>query len=282
MMMKNFFVIFALLLLALADLGSSAPQKRGPASPASPFDIATLATGVNPKDPFAGVSKDCVAAINTVIQSGLMTCLPMDAILKLMGQPDLIAELQKDPLHALPKLKPTFDDACSVTKCKDADVQNATATVLGGCAIDLAAKVPIVELIFAGLAIYTPAIDIICFKDHAADYCLLETDAILLSLPPPPPGLVIPGLEKAPPLLASVAITAPSNVCTPCNKAIINTFFDYYKKTPVFAQVLASVGYDDKTNSFVNLAVDVKCGLIPFNDGNVGDPSKGPDPPIPH
>ncbi|CAJ0920521.1 8102_t:CDS:2 [Entrophospora sp. SA101] len=225
-----------------------------PASPAlEPFDIATVAAGVNAKDPFAGLSKDCQAALNKIIQSNLMTCLPMDAIIKLMGQPALLAELQKDPLHALPKLKPTFDDACSVTKCKDADVQNAAATVLGGCATDLAAKVPIAELIFAGLVIYTPAIDIICFKDHAADYCLFETDAILLSLPPPPPGLVIPGLEKAPPLLASVAITAPSNVCTPCNKAIINTFFDYYKKTPIFEQVLASIGYDDKKNGFLKM-----------------------------
>jgi len=289
MLMKNFFVIFTLLLLALADLGSSAPQKKVPASPASPalkpFDIATLAASVDANNTLAAgdISKNCQDALNTIIQSDLMVCLPIDAILKLIGQKDLLAELIKDPLHNIPKLKPTFDNACSVTKCKDADVQKAATTVLTGCGAELAAKVEIVEAVFAGLVIYSPAIDIVCFKDHAANYCLFETGAILLSLPPPPKGIVIPGLEKAPPLLESVAIAAPSSICTPCNKAIINTFFDYYNKTQLFAQVLAqAVKYDSKANGFANLAVDVKCGLAPFNDGNVGDPSKGPDPPIPH
>lgn len=279
--MKNFFVIFTILLLALADLGSSAPQKSGPASPPlSPLGIQDIATAGAAKDPFANVSAKCKSALTSVIQTGIMSCLPMDAILKLMANQELLQELQKDPLHAIPKLKPTFDDACSVKKCSDDLVQKAVVLVLGGCATDLASKIPIIQLIFAGLVVYSPAIDSICFKDQAGTFCLIETDNILLSLPPP--QIPIKGLEKIP-LLESVALASPNIICTPCNKAIINTLFDYYKdpKNALFVQVTAAIGYTTDVNNFANLGVDVKCGITPFNDGTIGDPTKGPDPPAP-
>ncbi|KAF0558398.1 hypothetical protein F8M41_009290 [Gigaspora margarita] len=70
----------------------------------------------------------------------------------------------------------------------------------------------------------------------------------------------------------AIAVANPGQVCTQCNKDIINTFGNFLKNNILALQVLAQVGINQTRIDTMTIGVAVKYGIT-FEDGEIPDNS---------
>lgn len=252
-----------LFLVAAAGLGlaNNLPNLTAPALPAQ---IPTE----NPIELIGELSPQCQAALFSIVANPeFFECIPVGALLPLLTDPDLLPSVLKDPVANGPKLLPIFDATCALPKCSDEGVKNAIETVTTGCAADLTN--PLIQLALGAMTFYSPVRDIICFKDNKDEYCLVETFTNILTLPPPPKDFKLLGG-----IIDKLVVAEPRAICTPCNKAILNTALNFLKKNPQALLILDAAFHVGENELFIGkLFVFLKCGFQ-FLDGKVPDPSK--------
>ncbi|GBB91656.1 hypothetical protein RclHR1_01900021 [Rhizophagus clarus] len=252
-----------ILLVAAAGLGlaSNLPTLSVPPLPPQ-------IPSANPIELIGELSPQCQAALFSVVANPeFFECVPVAALLPVLTDPEFLPSFIKDPITNGPKLLPIFDATCSIPKCSDEGVKNAIQTVTEGCAADI--KNPLIQLALGAMTFYSPVRDIICFKDNKDEYCLVETFTNILSLPAPPKDFKLLGG-----IIDKLVVAEPRSICTPCNKAILNTVVDYLKENPA-ALALLNAAFNVGPNEFfiAKLYVFLKCGFE-FMDGKIPDPSK--------
>jgi len=252
-----------LLLVAAAGLGL-ANNLPNLTVPALPPQIPT----VNPIELISELSPQCQAALFSVVANPeFFQCIPVAALLPLLTDPTFLPSVLKDPIENAPKLLPLVDATCALPKCSDEGVKGAIEAVTTGCAADL--NNPLIQLALGAMTFYSPVRDIICFEDNKGEYCTVETFKNILSLPPPPKDFKLLGG-----IIDKLIVAEPRAICTPCNKAILNTIVDFLKKNPQALLILNAAFHFGENELFIGkVYVFLKCGFE-FLDGKVPDPSK--------
>ncbi|KAF0504109.1 hypothetical protein F8M41_019620 [Gigaspora margarita] len=146
--------------------------------------------------------------------------------------------------------KQILDSYCSAPKCNDNITSAAATDVKSQCATDLAAK-DYVSFALKGSMVFNPVMkDALCLKNSSGGYCELD---------PKSEGILgyIGGLNVTPPTDTDFDI-----ICNDCNKAIINSFVNYFKAHPETTAELSA----DPT-PFENWFT-TKCGAS-FLDGTI-------------
>jgi len=252
-----------LFLVAAAGLGlaNNLPNITVPALPAK-------IPSPNPIELIGELSPQCQAALFSVVANPeFFECVPVAALLPLLTDPDFLPSILEDPIKNGPKLLPIFDATCSIPKCSNKGVKGAIKTVAEGCSADLTN--PLIQLALGAMTFYSPVRDIICFKDNKDEYCLVETVTNVLSLPAPPPDFKLLGG-----IIDKLVVSEPKAICTPCNKAILNTAVDFLKENPAALSMLSTAFNIGPNELFIGkLFFFLKCGFE-FLDGKVPDPSK--------
>jgi hypothetical protein len=259
------FLFNSLFLVAAASLGlaNNLPNVTAPALPPQipTEDPITLIGELTPQ---------CQGALLSVVTSPeFFECIPVTALLPLLTDPTLLPSVLQDPIKNGAKLLPAVDAICADPKCSDAGVAAAQKALKEGCSSEQDQKNPIAQLAIAAVTFYSPARDIICFKDSEKEYCTVETIKNILALPPAPVKLLGGVIDK-------VVFAEPKFICTPCNKAMVNTLIDFFTAHPEALEIIENafhVGEEELVLGKIGLAV--KCGA-PFVDGKVGDST---DPP---
>ncbi|GBC04153.1 hypothetical protein RclHR1_05540006 [Rhizophagus clarus] len=162
-------------------------------------------------------------------------------------------------------LKTAADAICAKPKCSDNLVSTTLNQFKTSCQTDISNNQTLAQLVNVALSLYSPMRDSICYKNSTGGYCFIESEAaaeqILQSAPKGQnPAFTFAGAQK-------------NQVCTPCNKAIFNTFFNYQNVNPsAFSDVQNATG---KNINDVKGAIEGKCGQN-FIDGKVGDSTEDP------
>ncbi|CAG8746354.1 12092_t:CDS:2, partial [Gigaspora margarita] len=185
------------------------------------------------------ISQSCKNTFATIFFSPAFTaCLPIGALLPpLLPLISEIGNIKTNPRELLKYLDPIdeFSDViCSASKCADKDIQGAIQDIEDGCKADLNNNNTFAELI------------------------------LVLSLPDSPINITGNAVIDA------IAVADPEQVCTRCNKDIINTFGNFIKNNTLALQVLAQAGINQTRIDTMKIGVAVKCG-IKFEDGEVPD-----------
>jgi hypothetical protein len=147
-------------------------------------------------------------------------------------------------------LKTAADAICSAPKCSDDLVSKTLNEVKTSCQEDIKNKVPLAQLVNVALSLYSPTRDSMCFKNSTDGYCFIESKAaveqILQSAPKgQDPAITFAGAPK-------------DEVCTPCNKAIFNTYLNYQSTNPNAFSDIQQVTEKDINNA--KNAISGKCG----------------------
>ncbi|KAF0554657.1 hypothetical protein F8M41_019000 [Gigaspora margarita] len=195
-----------------------------------------------------------------------MACLPITAFPPLIPLIPEIGNIKKNPrelLKYLDLIDQFSNGICSATKCADKDIQGAIQDIEDGCKPDLNNNNTFAELIYGAFVFYSPLRDSICFKNNNV-FCVHETLNTTLSLPDSPINITGNAVIDA------IAVADPEQVCTRCNKDIINTFGNFIKNNTLALQVLAQAGINQTRIDTMKIGVAVKCG-IKFEDGKVPD-----------
>lgn len=213
------------------------------------------------------LSPQCQGALLSIVANPeFFECVPVAALLPLLTDPTFLPSILKDPIANGPKLLPIFDATCALPKCSDEGVKTALEAVTTGCASDI--NNPLIQLAIGAMTFYSPVRDIVCFKDNKDEYCLVETITNVLTLPPPPKDFKLLGG-----IIDKLVVAEPKAICTPCNKAILNTVVNFLKKNPQALLILNAAFNVGENELFIGkLYVFLKCGFQ-FLDGKVPDPS---------
>ncbi|CAG8836965.1 2310_t:CDS:1, partial [Gigaspora margarita] len=167
------------------------------------------------------------------------TCLT--ELIKLSGNSELNSCASFTKLAQLQNTtnpKPILDSYCSAPKCNDNTTSTAATELKSQCATDLAAKDPIVTTVKTILVFNSPLKDSLCFKNSSGGYCDMD-----------------PNSQEILSYIGGANATPPTDInCNDCNKAILNTFVNYFKQHPESTTELST---DPK--SLENL-VTTKCG----------------------
>ncbi|CAG8476128.1 26671_t:CDS:2 [Dentiscutata erythropus] len=198
----------------------------------------------------SNISASCQAEIQKLASSSdLSSCA---SFIKLYA-------LQNKTMQSAASLTPIYDSYCAAPKCND-NTTSADATELKSqCQSDLTAKDPTVTYLKNVLIFNSPLKDSLCFKNSSGGYCDLDPNSDLINY--------IIGLNATPPANIS---------CNDCNKAILNSFANYFKSNP---QSVSELSFN--TTSFEN-SVTTQCGssflngTIPNTNGS--NPSSGSNP----
>lgn len=247
----------------------AAPPTNGTSSPANLESI--LAASGAPSGVLGDLSKECQSTLLGIVTSPeFLKCIPVSSLLPLLPlvtDPSIIKNFIADPTKNYPPLeKPLLQFStlfCPAPKCSDQGVAGAVKAISDGCKDDLDKKNPFIVMIFDTAVFYSPLHDSICFK-FGKTFCWDESILTTISLPPSP--IPVTGNK----VLDAVAVADPTAVCTKCNKAIVNTFFNFIfdKANELARQILAGLGVDDKQLAAAKTFVAVKCG-INFEDGKI-------------
>jgi len=163
-------------------------------------------------------------------------------------------------------LKNAADAICEAPKCSDDLVAKTLNEVKTSCQEDIAEKRPLASLVNAALSLYSPTRDSICYKNSTDGYCFIESQAAAQQVFQSAPRGQDPAITLA---------GAPKDVvCTPCNKAIFNTYFNYQNTNPNAFSDIQQV--TDKDINTAKNALQGKCGKN-FIDGNVGNSKEDPE-----
>ncbi|CAG8594877.1 8550_t:CDS:1 [Funneliformis mosseae] len=223
----------------------------------------------NPITMIESLSPSCQASLLSIVANPeFFECVPIPALLPLLPvltDPTAIPKMLQDPAKNIPPIfGPVFDGICAAPKCSDEGVAASLKALNDGCQAD--EKNLIIEIATAVVTFYSPLRDTICFKDKKQEYCVFETLDKVTALPKPPFKLIDGGL------IDSIALAEPKEICTPCNKAIINTIFNFLNAdTNHSVEYLGQLGVPPLFLQIGKLFIGVKCG-IEFLDGNVGKP----------
>lgn len=259
------FLLFCFFLVIASNLGL-ANKLPNVTAPALPANIPTA----DPITLIGELSPQCQAAFLSIITSPeFFECVPVAALLPVLTDPTLLPSVLSDPLNNAPKLLPVVNAICAVPKCSDSGVANALQSVKEGCSSKDDQKNPIVQLAVGVITFYSPVRDIICFENNKKELCIVETVTNILTLPAPPIKLLGGIIDK-------LIFAEPKSICTPCNKAIVNTLIDFFTANPDAIDLLEEafhIGEEElKIGEFY---FAIKCGA-PFVDGKVGDPTTDP------
>ncbi|CAG8611631.1 hypothetical protein C2G38_2181419 [Gigaspora rosea] len=246
MLLNKFLTI--IVLLAFTGVGSTIPLN-------TTLDILPINLD--------SLSADCKSELfKIVINPEFLTCIPIPAIAQLLPIIPEIENIKKNPkeiLNFLDQIDQFSNDICSAPKCSDDFVQSSINDIKDQCSTDLAGNNTIAEVIFGIAVLYSPLRDSICFKNNNT-FCIHETLNITLNLPDSP--FNITGNT----IIDAIAVADPGQVCTQCNKDIINTFGNFLKNNTLALQVLAQAGINQARIDTMKIGVAVKCG-INFEDG---------------
>uniref|UniRef100_A0A1D1ZFQ9 E3 ubiquitin-protein ligase HUWE1 n=1 Tax=Anthurium amnicola TaxID=1678845 RepID=A0A1D1ZFQ9_9ARAE len=261
MKLSSFFIPLTLVAAASLGFANNIPNVSIPALPPS-------IPSANPIELIGELSASCQAGLISIVTNPeFFQCVPVGALLPVLTDPTFLPSIISDPIANGAKLLPVFDAICGVPKCSDDGVANALKTVEESCAKDL--KNPLIQLALGVLTFYSPVRDIICFKDNKDEYCLVESITNVLTLPPPPPDFHLLGG-----LTDKLFVAEPKFICTPCNKAILNTAVNFLKKNPIAVKILETAfNIGDEELLLGKIFVFGKCGFE-FLDGKVPNPSK--------
>ncbi|RIB07381.1 hypothetical protein C2G38_2113932 [Gigaspora rosea] len=252
MLLKKFLTI--IVLLALIGVGSTIPSNVTPNSPT-----------INLDDLVGNITDTCQPALLKIFTSPeFLACVPITALVLLLPIIPEIENIKKNPKEILNYLDPIdqfSNGICSAPKCSDDFVQSSIQDILNGCTTDLTSNNTFVGLIFVVTIFYSPLRDSICFKDNNT-FCIHETLNITLNLPDSP--FNITGNN----IIDTIAVADPGQVCTQCNKDIINTFGNFLKNNTLALQILAQAGINQTRIDTMKIGVAVKCG-INFEDGQI-------------
>ncbi|CAG8594843.1 8548_t:CDS:1, partial [Funneliformis mosseae] len=226
-------------------------------------------TPLDPIKLIESLSSSCQAALLSIVANPeFFECVPITAFLPLLpvlADPTAIPKMLQDPAKNIPPvLGPVFDGVCAAPKCSDKGVATSLKALNDGCKAD--EKNVIIEIATAVVTFYSPIRDTICFKDTKKEYCVFETLDKVTALPKPPFKLIDGGL------IDSLAFAEPKEICTPCNKAIVNTIFNFLNAdTNHSVEYLGQLGIPPLFLQVGKLVIGLKCGFQ-FLDGKVGKP----------
>jgi len=262
--MKKFLFI-CLFLVAAASLGL-ANKLPNVTAPSLPSQIPTE----DPISLIGELSPQCQAGLLSIVTNPeFFECIPVTALLPLLTDPTLLPSVLKDPIHNAAKLLPIVDAICADPKCSDNGVADAQKALQEGCSSEQDQKNPIAQLAIAAVTFYSPVRDIICFKDFKKEYCTVETITNILTLPPAPIKILGGVIDQ-------VVFAEPKAICTPCNKAMVNTLIGFFTAHPEALDIVEKAfNIGEEELKLGEIFLSVKCGS-PFIDGKVGDST---DPP---
>ncbi|CAG8476149.1 26672_t:CDS:2 [Dentiscutata erythropus] len=161
--------------------------------------------------------------------------------------------LQNKTMQSAASLTPIYDSYCAAPKCND-NITSADAVELQTqCQSELAMKDPTTSYLHTILVLNSPVKDSLCFKNSSGGYCDMDDNsAAVLNY------------------LLGLNYTQPTDLsCSDCNKAIFNTFANYFKSNP---QSVTTLSIDP--TSFENFVIS-KCGSS-FLDGTVPNTTSAP------
>ncbi|RIB07377.1 hypothetical protein C2G38_2214613 [Gigaspora rosea] len=211
------------------------------------------------------LSASCEDALSKIVLScEFLTCVPIPALLPLVPMIPEIGNIKKNLREFLNYLDPIdqFSNIiCLVPRCSEKGVQSAIQEILNRCTTELNKNNTIVGLIYGAAVFYSPLRDSICFKNNNV-FCIHETANITFTLPNPPFNITDNTIIEA------IAFANPEQVCTQCNKDIINTFGNFLENNTLALQVLAQAGINQILIDTMKIGIAVKCG-INFEDGEV-------------
>jgi len=275
-------ILFTTLLLAVASLGLAFPQPaKSPTTISAPAPAPTTPAVSSLPAAFASpeavasklnVSPKCASALITLFTSPeFLKCIPVSAfvgIIPIVTDPNFLKKLQADPAGTFKTVEPAFVDFgnkfCPAPKCSDKGVNGAIKIISDGCAEDLKDN-QLIQVVFGATVFYSPLHDTVCFKSkQGGKFCWDESLTKIFSLPKSPIKIIDGGL------IDSIAVADPSDVCTRCNKDVVNTFENFLENNDLAKKLLANIGVDDKKLDLVKVGIAVKCG-IKFEDGKIPD-----------
>lgn len=204
------------------------------------------------------LSKSCMDEAETLIgSSDINACIPISSFAS------LFTGSQKGDNEAV--MKTVADSLCSLPKCSDSLIASTQKDFRAACQQDLKANNDFITSIDAVITLYSPTRDSMCFKNSTDGYCFIESYSAAKQIIGNAP-------KNQSPILTFVG--APKEqVCTPCNKAIANTFNNYQKQHPeAFTNIK---DYNDKDVENAKSALTGKCGQS-FLDGQIGDTKQNP------
>ncbi|CAG8679916.1 10612_t:CDS:2, partial [Dentiscutata heterogama] len=179
------------------------------------------------------LSTTCNAEITKLSTSELSTC----------ASPYKLLQQQ---ITSITDPKSALDSYCSAPKCSDSATSTAATELQNQCATELTAKNPQITVLKEALVLNSPTRDSLCFKNSSGGYCGLDSNT-----------------KKILGYISGLSATAPTDFnCTDCNKAILNTFMNYFKD---HSDAKADLPVD--ITSFQN-SVTSKCGAS-YLDGNI-------------
>lgn len=198
----------------------------------------------------SGLSDNCKNALESLIgNKDVNACFPFLSVAPVI----LSNNTSPDPAT----LSKVADSICGLPKCSDSLVTTTTASVKTGCQSDLASNNTSAEFVYYVLLLYSPTRDSICFKNSTGGYCFIESLQNINQV-------YQPGQDP----ISAFTNAPPTTVCTPCNKAISNTYLNYQQSNPGnFADIKEISSNDIDT---FKRALSGKCGQN-FLDGQTGD-----------
>jgi len=217
----------------------------------------TLASATLSLAQFDGLSDGCKNKMTQLLgDKDINNCFPFTAVAPLASSTSIPDQTT---------LKNAADAICGAPKCSDDLVSKTLNDVKTSCQEDINKKNTLVSLVNTALSLYSPTRDSICFKNSTDGYCFIESQAaaqqVLQSAPKgQDPAITLGGAPK-------------ETICTPCNKAIFNSYFNYQNTNPNAFSDIQQVNEKD-----INTAKNVlqgKCGKN-FIDGDVGNSKEDP------
>nr|CAG8472622.1 14228_t:CDS:1 [Entrophospora candida]CAG8545142.1 12907_t:CDS:1 [Entrophospora candida] len=182
---------------------------------------------------FSKISDACTQVLTPLISDKeLNACIPL-ASLAPSGKNDTYDTLVKGA-----------DKLCAVDKCSDNLITTIQNNIEKGCTTDLTNQVPEVLAIDFLFTYYSPIRDSACLKNSTNGYCFIETIDKLKNY-----EKNITDVNSFDSALDSFNQLPTDVVCTTCNKAIANTFFNYQDANP------------DRTKRFATSVSSVKSTL---------------------
>ncbi|CAG8476107.1 26670_t:CDS:2 [Dentiscutata erythropus] len=221
---------------------------------------------INPLLVFVLVAFNFVYA-QTVIPGNVSTSCGVE-LNKLILTPDYstcASFLKLLPLQNTSDPKNVLDGYCSSPKCSDSTTNNSATELKNLCQKELNTSSPDPQLIALKdiLIFNTPIEQSLCLKNSSGGYCYTDSDSSAIF------GF-LSGLN---------ATNPPRDInCTDCNKAIVNTFVNFYKAHPESTPELPVS--QQELNNFQTM-VSTKCnssfidGKVPNNNNSQQQKSSG-------
>jgi hypothetical protein len=200
---------------------------------------------------FSKLSDACTQVLTPLISNQeLNACIPL-ASLAPSGKNDTYDTLIKGA-----------DKLCAANKCSDSLITNIQNNIEKGCATELTNQVLEVLAVDFIFTYYSPIRDSACLKNSTNGYCFIETAEKLKEYTK---NIDVKSYNST----SDTFNQLPKDVvCTTCNKAIANTFFNYQDanvdRTKRFATPMASV----KTTLEGKCGTDFTNGKVPNTKTN--------------